>query len=465
MQVMKRRRWGYVLAAGLVTVLGIGALGFSAHRITAAGSRPAAKSTLNIWYSTDDPVESKWSTGLAPLFEAAHPNITVKLKVFDLDSFNDKMQDALASKTGPDLAYATPREPGIPVYVKHGELANLTAYSKQHKWSSLTRPGLLNSWNAPFGVWLAKFKGQKVNPKVQIYGVPNSMAVVGIVYNSKLLSQLHLSVPKTMAEFQHDAAVAKSHGDVALGLGNQDLWLGDDWYLTLANSVDKPSYLQQSLAFSPKFSYKGAEFRNAASQLAAWAGKGYFSPNFASLDAQGGIDAFFQGHTLFQLVSSTENAQILADKKQTGIPIGVFALPASFKGHGAGVMPYSGWEGWIVPKATHNKAAAEKWITFMLGSKATKYTLAHAVLPTTRVAASSAPTKFQRDYLKAFDAASKGVYLDAAPVPHLTAAMEANLGLLLSKKETAKAVQSGLQETYQSYGKKYNHITDIDGEF
>ena len=465
MKFTRGNRGPLLLALSLVAVLCVGAVGVSAHHITAAGTRPAAKSTLNIWYSTDDPVESKWATGLVPLFEATHPNVSVKMKVFDLDSFNDKMQDALASKTGPDLAYGTPREPAIPVYVKHGELANLTSYASAHKWALLTRPGLLHSWNAPFGVWLAKFKKQKINSKVQIYGVPNNMSVVGMVYNSKLLSKLHLKVPKTAAEFAHDASVAKSHGDVALGMGNQDLWLADDWYLTLVNSAKSPSFLQQSLAFSPKFSYKGAAFRNAAQQLATWAGKKYFNSDFASLDAQGGIDAFFQGHTLFQLVSSTEDAQILADKKQTGIPIGVFAFPASFKGHGAGVMPYSGYEGWVVPKATHNKAAAEEWISFMLGSKATKYTLAHGTLPTTRVAAGRAPTQFQQEYLRAFGAASKGVYLDGAPIPHLTATMEANLALLLSKTESAKTVQNALQETYHSYGKKYNHITDIDGEF
>ena len=53
---------------------------------------------------------------------------------------------------------------------------------------------------------------------------------------------------------------------------------------------------------------------------------------FGGLDAQDSVNAFFEGKTGMQLVSSSENGQIQALAQRTGVPIGVFAFPSAHPG-------------------------------------------------------------------------------------------------------------------------------------
>jgi ABC-type glycerol-3-phosphate transport system substrate-binding protein len=457
-----------VLVAGMGTLASCG-----------SSSSSPSKTTLTVWYSTDDPVESTWSKGLVPLFEAANPKIKINMRVFGLDDFNDKMQDALGSKTGPDLAYATPRAPAIPIYVAHGELANLTSYAKKYDWAGLMRPGLLSYWNVPFGVWQTKAPDlgggdddddAPAPTATQIYGVPTAMSAVALAYNTKLMSKLGISFPTSVSQLAADAAKAKKAGMIPFGLGNNDLWLGDDWYIVLADPYFSFNQ-QESVLHDGSFNFDSAPFVQAGNQLAAWSRDGYFTPKQSTLYAQAGILSFFQGNTLFQLVSSSENAQILQDEKSTKMPMSVRAFPSP----GAvddgppplqgGVMPYSGYEGWVVPKSSAHKAADARWINFMLHHTATAYLLKHGVLPTTPVSVAMAPTVFQRQFLTAMSSAQRSVYLDAAPVPNFDASMEGNTSALLDGKESGTQVASSVADSYSSYGKRSNRVMDIDGEY
>ncbi len=434
--------------------------------LAACGSPSSAgRSTLTVWYSTDDPVESQWSKGLVKLFELRHPKVNVQMRVFGLDDFNTKMQLALSAHRPPDVAYGTPRAPGIPVYVGAGELDNLSADAKTLKWSQSLRPGLLTQYNAPFTLYKTQ-KHQTSLAKVPIYGVPDAVAAVGLLYNKRLLRKLGLVLPKTQTQLVADARLAKHNGYIPFGLGNQDAWLGDDWYLTLVNSIYGPSYLNTELRLSPKFDFKLPGFYRASETLNKWQNAGFFTPQFASLDAQGGIDAFFQGKTLFQLMSSTEDAQVLKDQGVTHMPIGLTAFPGLSSGN-HGVMPYSGYEGWVVPKATKNRSAAIQWISFMLGSVARHYLLQHGVLPATRVSPNDASSSFQREYLVALKRSRPGVYVDAAPVPNLNATMEANISIMLAypKADPPSVLPRAMEKVYTSHGTSHNRVMDIDGEF
>jgi ABC-type glycerol-3-phosphate transport system substrate-binding protein len=462
---------GIRVAAGLLLVvpalLGVSS---TARPVSAATARHGT-TTLTIWYSTDDPVETTWAQGLVPLFEKANPSIDVNMKVYDLDDFNTKMQDALASKTGPDLAYATPRAPGIPTYVVHNELANFSSYAKTDRWGSKLRSGLLTSWNEPFQVWTAHGANpggssdslRQRSSKPEVFGVPDALAVAGLAYNSRLLSQLHVDVPKTLGALKRDATLAKKAHMIPFGIGNQDLWVGDDWYQSLVNESYTPAQLQKSLA-DKNFNFNAKPFVQAGDQLSTWRSDGYFTPNFSSLDAQGGMVSFFQGHTLFQLLSSSEDGQVLQDEDSTHMPIGITAFPASLHSY-HGIMLYSAYEGWVVPKTSHHISAAVKWINFMLGSAATTYLLNHGVLPAVQTPSSAAPTDFQRGFLNVLSHARHAVYFAAAPLPNFNATMEANLESLLGGSETGAKVAKQLEVTYKSSGKKANTVVDIDGEY
>lgn len=423
-----------------------------------AASRPTmAATTLRVWYATDDPTEAPLIGSLASSFQAAHPGVTVSLSTYSLDDMNDKMQLALSSGNTPDLIYTTPRGPGLPVYVRANKLLDLSSAAHAAGWSSSLRPNLLAGYNdalSPTGV-----AGDKV------YGVPYAMAAVGILYNQALFTRLHLAVPTTLAAFEAACAKIKATGLIPLGMGNADGWVGDDWYLTLVNALTEPSSLLPEQRLDPHFSFGGTPFIQAAGTLQRWASQHYFTPQFGGLDAQDGVDSFFDGKTAMQLVSSTENGQIVQLAAKTKTPIGIFAFPSALA-HRPGVMPQSGYAGWAVPKAGKQPALAESFITQMLSAGSARALLGHGLLPARQLSGAdiAATQGFQRAYLRALVTATPGVYLDGAPVPNLNATMEANVQLLLQQVEGPAFLVRSLQTVYDSHGLKASS-TRTDGEF
>lgn len=424
--------------------------------LTGCGTQQSASgngTTLRVWYSTDDATERAWAQTLARRFETGHPGIHVQFTVLDFEDLNTKLQLALQGGNPPDLAYVTPRGPGIPVYVGAHQLRDLTAAARSHGWAAKLRPGLLASYNQPFGLIGAQ--------KGHIVAVPAAMAAVGILYNKRLLARLHLQVPASLAAFERDLARAKRAGYTPLGIGNGDGWLGDDWYLTLVNALLPPASLEPEQFLDPHFSFRRPPFLRAGTILQRWAKSDYLTPNFGGLDAQEGVDVFFRGKTLFQLISSSENSQILQDQRDTKLPVGYFAFPTTREKR---TVPASGYLGWVVPKAAQHPAAAVSFIDSLLSQQTAKFLVQHGVAPAMKVAVAHAAASWQESELQALQTAQPGLYLDAAPVSNLNATMEANVQLLLQGYEGPQFLTKSLQEVYRSHGKT-GSAARIDGEF
>jgi raffinose/stachyose/melibiose transport system substrate-binding protein len=418
-----------------------------------SSSSGAGTRTLRIWYSTDDPVERVWSQELARRYEQNHPAVTVNLVDYSFEDLNTKLQLALSAGDPPDLAYVTPRGPGIPAYVGAHKLVDLTPHARRGHWSARLRPGLLSSYNRPFS-----YQGAKAG---EIVGVPMALASAGLLYNRRLLNRLHMSVPSSIAQFEQDLAHAKASGYVPLGLGNADGWLGDDWYLTLVNALVPPAKLAPEQKLSKRFSFRRPAFLSAAKTLQKWSNLGYFTPDFGGLDAQEGVDQFFAGRTLFQLISSSENAQIQRDLVATKLAIGLFPFPATY---GGGVMPTTGYLGWVVPKDGKDRADALSFIDSVLTPSSSSFLARQAVLPATRDFGTSVLPGWVHQYLHSLTHSQQGIYLDAVPIANMNATMEANVQLLLQGYEAPPFLVSSLQQVYSSRG-KLGSTARIDGEF
>ena len=404
-------------------------------------------------------MERVWSQQLARRYEALHPGTRVNLRDYSFEDLNTKLQLALSAGDPPDLAYVTPRGPGIPAYIGARLLRNLSEPARTHGWAQKLRPGLLAAYNAPF-----RYFGAAPG---SIVAVPTSLAAVGILYNQRLLYRLHLGVPRSFAAFDSALAKAKQAGYTPIGMGNADGWLGDDWYLTLVNASVPSSVLAPEQRLSNAFSFRRPPFVAAATTLQRWSNRGYFTTDFGGMDAQEGIDLFFHGKTLFQLISSSENSQIAQDQRRTGLPIGVFSFP---RAQGGSVMPLSGYLGWVVPAASKNSSEAISFIDTLLSPQTPQLLERHGVLPAhathgAPATGSGANSRWQQQYLAALQTAHPGVYLDAAPVANLNATMEANVQLLLQGYEAPAFLVKSLQEVYASHGKHGGSTARIDGEY
>ena len=428
-----------------------------------ARSTAASQTTLRIWYGSDDPTERPWAQELAQRFATRHRSVQVKLSFYSLDDIIAKTQLALSAGNPPDLIYTTPRGPGLPAYVRAGRLRDLSAEARRRSWAGQLRPALLAEYNR-----LLAANGSKRDAG-RIYGVPYVVAAVGILYNKDIFHTLHLHVPRSLSAFVALLPRLKRAGYTPIGFGNEDGWVGDDWWLTLVNAAVDPATLHPALRHDPSFTFTRAPFRQAGATLLDWANRGYFTPDFGGLDPQEVLDDFFgQGRTAMQLISSTENSQILSalrDKGSRVHNVGVFAFPSARAGQPP-VMAQSGYAGWAIPRAAHNPADALDFIGDATSAATAQLLLAHGMLPAHRIDARTPrlAAPFQRDYINALNAATPGVYLDAAPVPNINATMEANIQLLLKNIETPEFLTRSLQDVYSSGGMNATN-TRTDGEF
>jgi raffinose/stachyose/melibiose transport system substrate-binding protein len=231
----------------------------------------------------------------------------------------------------------------------------------------------------------------------------------------------------------------------------------------MVNASTGPTPLAPALRPDPHFSFWGAPFRDAAVTLQRWATAGYFTPSFNGLDAQDSMDAFFDGRTAIQLISSTQNGQILALSREKKLSVGVFAFPSTRAGHP--IMPQSGYAGWAIPRGSAHPALATAFIDQMLSPQTAALLLAHGLLPADTLGRDArTAAAFQQDFLQALETATPGVYLDAAPIPNLNATMEATIQLLLTGHESPDQMLTQLQTTYASGGARTTS-TRTDGEF
>lgn len=437
------------LIALIVLLAACGSPGASGGTATPGG--PAT--SLRVWYSTDDPAERVWSQQLGRRFEASHPNVNVQFSVYSFEDLNTKLQLALAAGSPPDAVYVTPRGPGIPVYVANHQLRDLTPYARAGHWAAKLQPGLLAQYNQPFSYLGA--------PRGHIVAVPTTLAAVGVLYNKRLLGRLHLALPHSLSAFDAALVKAKAAGYTPIGIGNADGWVGDDLYLTLVNAMLPPSALRPELRLSPKFSFTHPTFLQAATHLKGWASNGYLTPNFGGLDAQEGINLFFRGKTLFQLVSSSENPQITQNERATGLPIGVFAFPTH---RGTRTSPSSGYLGWVIPRAAAHPQAAADFIGSLLTPSTARFLLQHGSIPGIATGSLHSSMAWEEEYLDAVRTAQPGIYLDAAPVANLNATMEANVQLLLQGYEHPSFLVKSLEKVYASHGNG-GSTARIDGEF
>ncbi len=446
------RRAGALALAALIVV------GAAAWAPALRSQHASATATqLRVWYATDDPDEGALAQALAKGFGASHPSIHVALQTFGLDDLNQKMQLALAGGTPSDVVYTTPRGPGLPAYVRAGKLRDLTSAARQNHWAARLRPGLLADYNS--------LLTHGTRGSGHIYAAPYALAAVGVLYNKALFQRLRLSVPRTLAQMETLLGRIQRTGFTPLGLGNADGWVGDDWYLTMVNALTGPAALTPALRLDPHFSFGGSAFHTAASTLQSWSERNYFTRDFGGLDAQDSVDAFFEGRTAMQLVSSTEDPQILTLTRESKLDVGVFPFPSATAGR-PGVVPQSGYAGWAIPTAARQPAAALTFINAMTTDTTARALAAYGLLPASRVSVATLHpvASFQRDYLEMLTTATPGVYLDAAPVPNLNATMEANVQLLLQRVESPSFISHSLQEVYNSYGVKASS-TRTDGEF
>jgi multiple sugar transport system substrate-binding protein len=146
-------------------------------------SAPAASGpvTLSWWTWTTNPQK------VIANFEATHPGIKVSMPP-DYGSgatFYPKLTTAMAGGTGPCVTQV--------------EYDHLPQFLAQHDFVAITQ--YVSSYKQDFPSWV----WNQVSQNGQVYAMPEDIGPMALMYQPSVLSQYHLPVPATWAQFASDA--------------------------------------------------------------------------------------------------------------------------------------------------------------------------------------------------------------------------------------------------------------------
>lgn len=173
------QRWLLMLAALAAALVGC-------SWGTGQGSENPAERTEVVWAFWGDPEEVRINEEVIRRFEAAHPEITIKVRHEPWDNYFNTVAPSLQTDNPPDVLFLF----NIPSYAKDGVLENIQPYIDRHKidlqdyW-----PELLDTY---------RYEGD-------LYGLPRDNDTSVVYYNKAMFDAAGLAYPTTQttwAEFE-----------------------------------------------------------------------------------------------------------------------------------------------------------------------------------------------------------------------------------------------------------------------
>jgi raffinose/stachyose/melibiose transport system substrate-binding protein len=183
----------------------------SAPPTTAASTSPtaspsAAPVTVEWWHiTTSDPGKTVFQ-GIADAYQAAHPNVTIKVTILENEAFKTKLTTTMQSGQVPDLFQSW----GGGIMAAQADAGMLKDISSDiASWKDTVNPGALSIY---------AYKGVQ-------YGVPWDMGMIGVWYNKALFTKAGIAgPPATWDEFLADVSKLKVAGIVPLAIAGKDKW-------------------------------------------------------------------------------------------------------------------------------------------------------------------------------------------------------------------------------------------------
>lgn len=303
-----------VAASCLATLTGIATLTGTAG----ANERPnTSEPTITVWaFAGQGNGYQQALTEDSAAFEAQyHANVSLEYK-----SFNDVFVSAklaLSSPGGPDIIQLPQGWPMVQLAAA-GLLLNLNKYEQQFGWTKrFTQSNLIDNEASANG----KYFGTG-----NLYALSDSESYLGVFYNKSILASLGLTVPKTLAQFEHDSAVAKAHGQIGIEFGDSNGAPAIQTYYEILDQYVPATAVNDFSLGSKAGALPAGGAVKAAATFTTWAKDGYLSPGWLGVTDSQALATFLTGKGLFNLqAGSWTVGNVYAAKMQD--KVGWFIMP------------------------------------------------------------------------------------------------------------------------------------------
>jgi raffinose/stachyose/melibiose transport system substrate-binding protein len=418
--------------------------GSSREKIVAEkGVSDKAPITITVWDQDVRAAQDAEITKLNEEFEHRYPNVTINRVARSFFDLKSRLQRSVSGGRLPDVVQVNQGWADMGQLVRSGLLRPLDTYTGLYGWEQRYSPALLefNSFSTD---------GRRFG-EGSLFGLSQEGEMVGVYYNKSKLRALHLELPRTLSDFEHDLKIAKGKGEVPIQFGNLDKFPAIHEFQALQDQFVPAEDLRNLVLGRADLSFDSKGNLSAASRLRAWVQNGYFPQDFDSTGYNDAWERFTRGSGLF-LITGTWLARDLDDRMPGNV--GFFLMPP-FTSHAAPVA--TGGEGlaFAVTNQSQHPNAAAAYLDFITSPHAGRVIVKAGGLPAMSLPSPTVPRGTSlHDIFDAWATISRkdGLvpYLDYA-TPTFYGVITSGLQNLMSGLESPRRFLRSLQANYSTF--------------
>ncbi|GAA3980387.1 extracellular solute-binding protein [Actinomadura viridis] len=397
-----------------------------------SGSDGDGKTTLEWWdNATTEPQKSLYPQ-LIQAFQAARPDVTIKITNLENEAYKAKMTAVTASGKLPDI-FMTWGGGVLKQQVDAGLVEDLTS-----------RAADLSATLTPISQQAYRFDGKT-------WAIPNDIGMVGFWYNKRLFAKAGIKAPPaTWSELLDGVRKLKSAGITPIALAGKEKWPGHYYWAYLALRIGGTAALKQA---ETSKDFSAPAFVGAGQRLKELVDLAPFQPGFqgAGYATPGGQAATMgAGQAAMELMGQWAPNVQRDTGKDLGEDLGFFPFPMVEGGQGSPGDIFGGGSGHALRKGA--PAAAYDFLKFLLQpDNERKLITSGAFMPVVK-GAESAITDPNRRLVAETVARASGfqLYLDQAFPPAVGQEVNDGVADLVAGRKTPEQVAAEVTRTAKS---------------
>lgn len=400
--------------------------------------------TLTVW---DQEVRGSQNDAIEALiaeFGKKYPNITVKRNKQSFDDLQKQTGLALSGNDVPDVLQVNNARGDMGMYVKAGQLTDLSGYATAYGWEDRFPASVLAK---------TRYSTDAVTfGEGPLWGVPQTGEVVGIFWSAKKLQKVGATEPTSWEDVFALVEKAAGAGEQPIMLGNLDKWPGLHVFGPLqAHFVGAEEITKLAMG------NKGASWTDDANlealgKLAEWGKSGALGTSPNGLDYDAAWADFTKGTGVLLIGGSwlgTDMEKVMGeDLRFMAPPPGVDGKLATTGGTG---IPFA------IPAKAKNRDAAAAYIDFLTSEKAMELIAKNGGMPVLKTAELAPDEGVGKDIFEAFAKVStEGAllpYLDYA-TPSFSDTAGGAIQEVIGGQKDAKAAAEALEKDYAEFTKQ-----------
>jgi raffinose/stachyose/melibiose transport system substrate-binding protein len=399
--------------------------------------------TLTVWDQEIRAAQNAAITKLNKEFKTKYPNVTIHRIARSFFDLKSTLQSSISGGRLPDVVQVNQGWADMGQLVRSGLLEPLDSYADLYSWKQRYSRALLD-----FNTFSRD--GQRFGAG-SLFGLSQEGEVVGVYYNKSKLRALHLKLPKTLGDFEHDLQIALRKGEVPIQFGNLDKFPGIHEFQALQDQFVPAQDLRDLVLGRSDISFLSRGNLTAASKLRAWVKDHYFSRDFDSTAYNDAWKRFSRGDGVF-LITGTWLAKDLDDQMPGNV--GFFLMPPRTYGSPPVATGGEGLAFSVTSQSKHPNAAAA-YIDFITNADAARVIVKAGGLPAMSFPTPPIPRRSSlHDIFDAWRIISRenGLvpYLDYA-TPTFYGVVTAGIQNLMTGFDSPHRFLQSLQENYSTF--------------